>query len=103
MVGLGHGRCGACCGLAPVADDSGDWANIVRWIVANPEKLALALVLVTGAWRWIREAIHDAKGTTREETLVDTLLKERNALAEENKGLRAEIRDMQKSGNGEIK
>jgi hypothetical protein len=70
-------------------DNLGKWAEIARWVVSNPEKFALFLVILAGAWRWIRELLHGDKMDADRETLMDTLIRE-------NKDLRSELRDERK-------
>lgn len=61
------------------------WSRLALNLLSSPEKIALGLVVVVGAWRWIRELIREARGAQHEETLVDMLLLE-------NRELRAELR-----------
>jgi len=78
-----------------------NWVGLAQWIISNPEKLALGLVVVTGAWRWIREIWHETKEGAAHETFTDSLLRERGELMRENKELRAELRELRKkNGNG---
>lgn len=75
-------------------DDSGHWAKILQWVLSNPEKVALFLVLVTGAWRWIRELRKEVKEDSQHESFTEMLLRE-------NKELRTELRELRKkNGNG---
>lgn len=66
--------------------DPGSWAGLLHWVLSNPEKCALFLVLIAGAWRWIRELRGEAKSEDAKETFMDTLIRE-------NKDLRLELRD----------
>jgi len=68
-----------------VADDAGSWASLVQWVLSNPEKGALFLVIAAGAWRWLRELRGEAKTEDSKESFMDILLRE-------NKELRAELR-----------
>jgi len=64
----------------------GDESVFVAWLRAfltNPEKAALLLVIVVGAWRWIREMIRELRGAEREETLMEMLIRENRELREE--------------------
>lgn len=63
--------------------DESSWLELAQTVLSNPEKMALALVLVVGAWRWIRELIKEARGDAQEETLLDVLLRENRELREE--------------------
>lgn len=83
-------RCGRYCGCA-VTEDS--VKEILGWIFQNPEKGALFIVVVAGGWRIIREIIKDVRGNSKEETLIETLLKENHDLRAENHELRKERRD----------
>ena len=77
-----------------MADDAGQWAKILQWVLSNPEKVALFLVLVAGAWRWIRELRKEVKEDGQHESFTELLLRE-------NKELRAELRELRKkNGNG---
>lgn len=38
-----------------MADDAGSWAGLLQWVLSNPEKGALFLVLMAGAWTWIKD------------------------------------------------
>lgn len=68
-----------------MADDAGSWAGLVQWILSNPEKGALFLVVVAGAWRWIRELRSESKTEDSKENFMETLIRE-------NKELRSELR-----------
>lgn len=77
-----------------MADDAGQWAALLQWALSNPEKGALFLVLVAGAWRWIRELRKEVKEDGQHESFTEMLLRE-------NKELRAELRELRKkNGNG---
>ncbi|KAB2929853.1 MAG: hypothetical protein F9K25_10160 [Candidatus Contendobacter sp.] len=77
-----------------MTDDPSHWAALLQWALSNPEKGALFLVLVAGAWRWIRELRKEVKEDGQHETFTEILLRE-------NKELRAELRDLRKkNGNG---
>ena len=65
--------------------DAEAWSRLALALLSSPEKIALGLVIAVGAWRWIRELIHEARGAVHEETLVEMLLRE-------NRELRAELR-----------
>lgn len=76
--------------------ESGTWAAFGQWLIANPEKMALFLVVITGAWRWIKEIIHAAKDDAQQETFSEILMRE-------NRELRAELREERRkrsNGNG---
>lgn len=73
--------------------DSGHWAALLQWILGNPEKGALFLVILAGAWRWLRELRRDVVDDQYHETFAELLLRE-------NKELRAELRELRKkNGN----
>ena len=77
-----------------MTDDSGHWAALLQWILGNPEKGALFLVILAGAWRWLRELRRDVVDDQHHETFAEMLLRE-------NKELRAELRELRKkNGNG---
>lgn len=64
----------------------GDESVFIAWLRAfltNPEKAALLLVIVVGAWRWLRELIREMRGAEREETLMEMLIRENRELREE--------------------
>lgn len=68
-----------------MADNSGWVEQVLRAFFDHPEKSALAVVVLAGAWRWLRELIREWRGDAQEETLMETLLRE-------NRELRAELR-----------
>jgi len=64
----------------------GDESFFLEWLRAfltNPEKAALLLVIVVGAWRWIREIIRELRGAEREETMLELLIRENRELRDE--------------------
>jgi len=73
-----------------VADNASSWSELLAAIFSNPEKGALFLVLLAGAWRWIRELWREGKDDEHHESLVETLM-------EENRRLREELRKEQHS------
>lgn len=69
-----------------MADNSAGWIEqVLRAFFDHPEKSALSVVVLAGAWRWLRELIREWRGDAQEETLMETLLRE-------NRELRAELR-----------
>lgn len=66
--------------------DENQWAGFAQWVLSNPEKVALFLVLLAGAWRWLRELWHDERTDNERETIMEALIKE-------NKELRKELRE----------
>lgn len=67
---------------------------MLQWVLANPEKGALFLVILAGAWRWIRELRKEVVEDRQHENLTEMLLRE-------NKELRAELKDLRRrNGNG---
>lgn len=68
-----------------MADDSANWAGLLQLVLSNPEKGALFLVIVAGAWRWIKELMSESKTEGSKESFMDTLIRE-------NKELRSELR-----------
>lgn len=77
-----------------MTDEVGHWAALLQWMLGNPEKSALFLVILAGAWRWLRELRRDAVDDQQHETFAEMLMRE-------NKELRAELRDLQrKNGHG---
>lgn len=85
-----------------MADDAGGWLAAITAFIERPEKVALLLVVLAGAWRWIRELFREGKDDNRHDTLMDRLLKndavlreENDQLREENERLRRELRDRQ--------
>lgn len=59
------------------------WTELLTAIVSYPEKGALLLVLLAGAWRWLRELWRESKDDTTHESLIDMLMKENRELREE--------------------
>ena len=77
-----------------MTDEIGHWAALLQWILGNPEKGALFLVILAGAWRWLRELRREVVDDQHRETFAELLLRE-------NKELRAELRELRKkNGNG---
>jgi len=74
------------------------WSELIKIVLANPEKGALLLVLLAGAWRWLRELRHADKEDTAKESYLDALVKENRLLREE---LREERRRARRTGNGD--
>lgn len=66
-----------------MADNASNWSELLSAIVSNPEKGALLLVLLAGAWRWIRELWLESKEDTHHESLIETLMEENRKLREE--------------------
>ncbi len=82
-----------------MTDEVGHWAALLQWVLGNPEKGALFLVILAGAWRWLRELRRDVVDDQYHETFAELLLRE-------NKELRAELRELRKkngNGNGDSK
>ena len=73
--------------------DDSSWIELMKTFIANPEKMALAMVIAVGAWRWIRELIKEARGDAQEQTLLDVLLRENRELREELRKSRAYLQD----------
>lgn len=76
-----------------MADEATNWAGLAQWALSNPEKIALGLVIVAGAWRWIREVLREAKEDATHETFTEILMRE-------NKELRAELRELRRRNGG---
>ena len=66
-----------------MADNASTWSELLSAIISNPEKGALLLVLLAGAWRWIRELWREGKEDSHHESLVETLMEENRKLREE--------------------
>lgn len=79
--------------------DATDWIVLLHWAIQNPEKGALALVLLAGAWRWIRELRKDWKEDAHQETFTEVLMKENKELRTENKALVHELREARSQRN----
>lgn len=69
-----------------MVDEANNWAGFLQWVLSNPEKGALFLVLLAGAWTWIKELRGKAKTDDAKEEFLDTLIRE-------NKDLRGELRE----------
>lgn len=79
-----------------MTDEPSQWAAVLQWALANPEKGALFLVILAGAWRWIRELRREVVGDKQQESFTEILLRE-------NKELRAELKELRRrngSGSG---
>lgn len=70
-----------------MSSETGEWITLLQWAIGNPEKGALALVLVMGAWKWIRELRKELKEDQQHESFTETLLRENKELRAENKEL----------------
>jgi hypothetical protein len=81
--------------------DDSSWTAVAISIISHPEKLALGVVILVGAWRWIRELIREARGIAHEESLLDMLLRERKESQSENRALREELRELRKEHHDE--
>lgn len=81
--------------------DTGSWAGLLRWVLSNPEKCALFLVLIAGAWRWIRELKSEAKTEDTKESFMDMLIRENREKTLENKELRSELRRSRRKNGGD--
>ena len=79
--------------------ETGDWFALLHWAIQNPEKGALALVLLAGAWRWVRELRKDWKEDAHQETFTEVLMKENKELRAENKELVHELREARSQRN----
>lgn len=77
-----------------MAAEEPGWRELIQAFLDHPEKSALFMVLIVGAWRWIRELLHSSKEDTQQETFMETLLRE-------NKELRAELKEARRrNGDG---
>ena len=76
-----------------------DWIGFLHWAISNPEKGALTLVLLAGAWRWLREFKKEIKGDAQQDSFTETLLKENKELRLENKELIHELREERSKRN----
>lgn len=77
-----------------MTDEPGSWAALLHWVLGNPEKGALFLVLLAGAWRWLRELRREVTDDKQHETFAEMLLRENRELRQENLELR------RRNGNG---
>lgn len=76
-----------------MVDEVGHWTALLQWVLGNPEKGALFLVILAGAWRWLRELRRDVVDDQQHESFTEMLMRE-------NKELRAELREeRRKNGN----
>lgn len=69
--------------------DDWHWAALLQWLLSNPEKGALFLVILAGAWRWLHELRRDAVQDQNHESFTEMLLRE-------NRELRAELRELRR-------
>lgn len=77
-----------------MGDDSSNWATLLQWALSNPEKGALFLVAMAGAWRWIRELRKEVAEDRQHDSFTEILLRE-------NKELRAELKELRRRNNSE--
>lgn len=73
-------------------DDTSTWTSFIQWLFINPEKAALFMVLITGAFRWIKELRRELKDDIRQDTVFELMFKENKELLQENKNLRNELK-----------
>lgn len=59
-------------------------------ILEHPEKGALLLVILAGAWRWLRELFREHKADEQHDTLIERMLKDDQILRAENARLHVE-------------
>lgn len=62
---------------------------VVQWILGNPEKVALFLVLLAGAWRWLKELRSVDRSEDAKESFMESIM-------QENRKLREELREERK-------
>ncbi|KAB2921482.1 MAG: hypothetical protein F9K25_20395 [Candidatus Contendobacter sp.] len=65
-------------------------ATVVGALIGQPEKIALLLVVLAGAWRWLRELFRERKEDHQQDTLMERLMSEDQRLRIENAALRQE-------------
>ena len=83
-------------------DEPGTWFGWLRWLLSNPEKGALGLVLLAGAWRWLQDLRKEGRDDHQHESFTEMLIRENRELRHENKELVHELREMRKSnGNSQ--
>ncbi|HQR43825.1 MAG TPA: hypothetical protein PLX97_14120 [Gemmatales bacterium] len=82
-----------------MSSETGEWITLLQWAIGNPEKGALALVLVMGAWKWIRELRKELKDDQQHESFTETLLRENKELRAENKELVHDLREARSQRN----
>ena len=63
-----------------MTDDGGHWAALLQWVLGNPEKGALFLVILAGAWRWLRELRRDVVDDQQHESFTEILMRENKEL-----------------------
>ena len=66
-----------------MADSASAWHEVVSAIMDHPEKGELLLVLLAGAWRWLKELWRESKDDKSHETLVEILMRENRELRDE--------------------
>ena len=71
------------------SSDINDGFTLARMALENPEKAALVAVIIAGVWRIFREIWKDLRGK-KDETLIETLLRENHELRGMNERLRHE-------------
>lgn len=76
-----------------MSSETGEWITLIQWVINNPDKSALALVLGMGAWRWVRELKKEFKDERFQESFTETLMKENKELRTENKELIKELKE----------
>lgn len=74
--------------------DERSWTEAFLAVLDHPEKGALFLVILVGAWRWLRELWRERKEDDQHDTLLDRMFADDRALREENDRLRKENRDL---------
>ena len=76
--------------------DEPKWLEALLSILDHPEKGALFLVILAGAWRWLRELFREHREDAQHDSVLDNLLKECHDLREDNSRLRLENHELQK-------
>lgn len=78
-----------------MADES-KWVEALTALMEHPEKGALILVLLAGAWRWLRELFREHKDDEHHDIWMERLLRDDHGLRAENAQLRREILTLQR-------
>ena len=68
------------------------WLEFISWVLSNPEKSALGLVMVFGTWRWIKEFRSESKKETTFKSYTEHLIKENRDLRKELDETRLKLR-----------
>lgn len=66
--------------------------GMAKWLLENPEKTAMGVVMLAGVWRILWEIWKDVRGK-KDELLIETMLRENHELRERIENLEKNRRE----------